>query len=902
MSIPILATKLFAPQSRPNAVQRPRLIERLNQGLERKLTLVSAPAGFGKTMLISEWIADLDKPVAWLSLDDGDKDLVRFLTYFVAALQTMALKSEAEKIGEGVMNLLQSPQPLSTETILTMLLNEIARIPKKFILILDDYHLVDTKLVDDALIFLLDHLPPQMHLIITTREDPPLPLARYRVKGQLTELRVSDLRFTSSEAAEFFNQVMGLSLSADQIAVLESRTEGWIAGLQLAAISLQDREDPSTFIDAFSGGHHFILDYLIEEVLQQQSEDVRHFLLQTSLLESLNGPLCDAVTEQKDSRKMLGTLENGNLFLIPLDDQRHWYRYHHLFADVLQSRLLEEQPRLVPVLHQRASHWYEQNDRPFDAIRHALAAEDFERAANLIEQLWPSMHRSNLETPELLDLLEMIPDELIHVRPVLSAGYGWMYLNRGDLESAEIHLRAAERWFEAGSESIEMLVVDDEEFQSLPAEVASARAYLALARGDVAGTVTNAQRALDLHSETDHIRRGPPAAILGLAQWAIGELEAAHEALDDAMASFQKAGNIVFALSGTYGLADIRIAQGRLHAAIGVYEQALQLALALPGPVLQGTTDLYLGLADLNYEQGNLELSAQYFAKNEELGELAALPDWPYRVRLVQARIKESEGDFDSALDLLNEAERLYYPTPVPNTRPVAALKARVWIAQSKLTKAWDWARDTELSMEDMPTFLQEFEQITLARLHIAENKSKPVDGGFEKVMSWLDQLLGAAEAGGRMGSVIEILLLQAIVQHRQNNISQAGYYLHRALTLAEPEGYIQLFVKEGSVINRLLSQIENNDLAPDYIQKLLAAFGQEDVKPPIGQSLAEPLSERELEVLRLLGTELTGPEIADRLLVSLNTMRTHTKNIYSKLDVNSRRAAVRRAEELSLN
>ncbi len=405
MSTPLLATKLYIPPPQPRVVLRPRLIERLDEGSHSRLTLICAPAGFGKSTLISEWLAGCRRPAAWLSLDEGDSDPTRFLAYLVAALRTVAAD-----IGEGVLGMLGSPQPPPTESVLTILLNEIATVPDDFVLVLDDYHAINARSVDDALAFLLEHLPPQVHLVIATREDPNLPLARLRGRGQLSELRAADLRFTPSEAAEFLNQVMGLDLSAEDIAALETRTEGWIAGLQLAALSMRGREDVPGFIRAFAGDNRYIVDYLVEEVLQRQPERVRSFLLQTSILDRLSGPLCDAVTGQEDGRGMLEALERGNFFVVPLDDKRHWYRYHHLFADVLFAHLMAEQPAQIPTLHRRASEWYEHNGSAADAIRHALAAEDFERAAGLVELAVPAMRRSRQEAT-LLGWLKALPDE-----------------------------------------------------------------------------------------------------------------------------------------------------------------------------------------------------------------------------------------------------------------------------------------------------------------------------------------------------------------------------------------------------------------------------------------------------------------------------------------------------------
>ena len=451
-----LATKLYIPPPRPKVVLRPRLIERLNEGLSagRKLTLISASAGFGKTTLVSEWVAGCDaRPkvrVAWLSLDEGDNDPTRFLTYLVAALQTIAAN-----IGEGVLGVLQSPQPPPTESILTALLNEITTIPDHFILVLDDYHVIDSKPVDHALTFLLEHLPPQMHLVIATREDPHLPLARLRARGQLTELRAADLRFTPSEAAEFLNQVMGLNLSAEDIAALETRTEGWIAGLQLAALSMQGNKDVSGFIREFAGDHRYIVDYLVEEVLQSQPEPIRRFLLQTAILDRLNGSLCDAVTGKEEGNARLEALQRGNFFVIPLDDKRNWYRYHHLFADVLRMHLMAEQPDQVSALHRRASEWYEHNGSTDDAIRHALAAEDFERAANLVELAVPAMRRSRQgATVTELGWLKALPDELVRFRPVLSVDYAFALFGGGELEAVEARLRDAERWLDTAAGSM----------------------------------------------------------------------------------------------------------------------------------------------------------------------------------------------------------------------------------------------------------------------------------------------------------------------------------------------------------------------------------------------------------------------------------------------------------------
>ncbi len=910
MSTPILATKLYIPPPRSKIVLRPRLIERMNEGLQRKLTLISASAGFGKTTLVSEWVAVCERPVAWLSLDEGDTDPTQFLIYLVAALQTIAVN-----IGKGVLAIIQSPQPPSIESILIALLNEITTIPDHFVLVLDDYHVLDSKPVDEALTFLLEHLPPRMHLVITTREDPHLPLARLRTRGQLTELRAADLRFSPSETSEFLNQVMGLNLSAEDITALETRTEGWIASLQLAALSMQGRSDAASFIKSFTGSHHFILDYLVEEVLQHQPEHVRNFLLQTAILGRLSGSLCDAVTGQEDGSGMLEALERGNLFVIPLDDQRQWYRYHHLFAEVLQAHLREAQPDRVSALHRLASEWYEQNGLPSDAIRHALAAEDFERAAGLIELAWPTVEDGSLST-KWIGWVKALPDVLVRARPVLSVWYANALLVSGEMEAAGARLTDAERWLEPADNmngqpknpAAEMVVVDEEQFRSLPATIAIARAYRAQALGDVPGAVTYARRALDLTPETNHLKRGQATALLGLTYWASGDLEAANSTFAGYTMMLRTAGNILDAISTTCLLADIRMALGRLHEAASTLEQLLQFVVDQGEPLPPDTADLYRGLGELYRERGDLEAAAQFLLKSKELCEQAELLYKQLRLWVTQARLKQTQGDLDGALDLLNEAERLYVRTPLPDVRPISALKARIWVTQDRLVEALAWARERSLSVDDELSYLREFEHITLARVLIARYKNDPVDGSIHEAIGLLERLLHAAEAGGRVGSIVEILMLQALAHEAQGNIPPALLSLERALMLAEPEGYVRLFVDEGEAMRLLIEKQSRNRDHPlsGYVDKLLAAFTQPADSPKstiIHQKsdMIEPLSERELEVLKLLRSELIGPEIARELVVSLSTLRTHTQNIYAKLGVNNRQAAVRRAEELDL-
>jgi LuxR family transcriptional regulator, maltose regulon positive regulatory protein len=906
---PILATKLYLPRLRPNVVSRPRLIERLNEGLHRNLILIAAPAGFGKTTLVSEWLAGGARPTAWLSLDEGENDPARFLTYLVAALQTIA-----PTLGEGVLGALQSPQPPPTEAILTALLNDLTTISEQFVLVLDDYHVLDAKPIDQALTYLVEHLPPQMHLVIATREDPHLPLARLRARGHLTELRAADLRFTASEAAEFLNQGMGLSLSAADIAALEDRTEGWIAGLQLAALSLQGHQDVPGFIRAFTGDHRYIVDYLVEEVLQRQPEPVRSFLLQTSILDRLHGPLCDAVTALEEGNARLEALERGNFFVVPLDDQRHWYRYHHLFGEVLRAHLMAEQPDQVSTLHRRASKWYQQHGSADNAIRHALAAEDFERAADLVELAVPAMRRSRQEAT-LLGWLKALPDELVRFRPVLSAGYASALLSSGELEGMEARLRDAERWLATTADlrerpespAAEMVVVDEEEFRRLPGMIALVRAGQALARGDMSETVKNARRALELAPEDDHLMRGGPASQLGLVSWTSGDLEAARRMTADGMTNVRLAGYISDAIGCAIVLADIQIAQGHLHEAMTTYERALQWATAPGAPVLRGAADMYVGMSALHREHNDLKTATQHLLRSQALGELAELPQNPYRWRVAMARIREAQGDLDGALDLLDKAERVYVGDFSPNVRPVAAWKTRVLVVQGRFGEALGWAREQGLEASDDLSYLREFEHITLARVLLARYPVDRTDRSIQGVVGLLERLLPAAQAGGRTGNVIEILLLQALAHQTQGDLPAALVPLERALTLAEPEGYVRSFVDEGPPMAVLLEEAAKHGIAPNYVRQLLAAFAAEKQQsennsyPPPAQPLIEPLSPRELEVLHLIAQGLSNQEISERLFLALGTVKGHNQQIFGKLQVQRRTEAVARARELGL-
>ena len=692
----MLATKLFAPARRTQLVGRPILTERLGTTLDagHRLTLVSAPAGFGKTTLLSDWLTDLDQRdghtrVGWLSLDDGDNDLTRFMAHLVAALQSAELDVDAA--------ILESLSAAPATAALTSLVNDLARAGeqepgKQWIVVLDDYHAIGASEVHEAVTFLLDHLPDHLHLVIATRSDPPLPLARLRSRGQLSELRAADLRFTPAEAREFLNRVMGLELTAADVEALEDRTEGWIAGLQLAALSLRgiaDRDEVAGFIQAFTGSNRFVIDYLADEVLARQPPQVRDFLLRTAILDRLHGPLCDAVTGGADGTRTLADLERENLFVVPLDTERSWYRYHHLFADVLRARLLAEHPEQVPDLHGRASAWFAARGLVADAVRHALAAEDFDRAAYLMEEALPQMRRTR-QDGLLLTWVRSLPEPVVRRSPVLCILSSWSLLMAGDLDAVESRLDDAEAALAAGAQDPDLAATwaDTEDLRTAPAAVPVYRAALAQARGDVAGTVRHARHALDLAGPEDHFVRGGAGGYLGLAAWAAGNVDEALSTFSDAVRSLHAAGNLVDELDTTVVLADMWVAAGRPSRARRLYEQTLQTATASGPPYPRATADLHVGLAELDRELDDLTSAEAHLETARVSGERASITENRHRWYVVMAQVRAAAGDYDAAMRLLDQAEALYRHGFYPDVRPIAALKARVQIAAGDLSSA----------------------------------------------------------------------------------------------------------------------------------------------------------------------------------------------------------------------
>jgi LuxR family maltose regulon positive regulatory protein len=944
MTTPLLTTKLYIPPVRPNLVPRPRLIEQLNEGSRsgRKLTLISAPAGFGKTTLVSEWIqamgsAALPKAVAWLSLDERENDPTRFLTYLVAALQTIAAN-----IGEEVLGVLQSPQPPPTELILTVLINEIAAFPDNLVLVLDDYHVIESQKVDKALAFTLDHLPPQMHLVIASRMDPSLPLSRLRAGGQMTEIREDDLRFSPDETNTFLDKVMGLNLSPEKVAALETRTEGWIAGLQLAALSMQGlrrSDEVADFVNRFTGSDRYIQDYLADEVLQQRPKGTKDFLLQTSILDRLSGPLCDAVrfgcaetpsssggtavrfdstkapyrsegtavwgascsgTDQQNSQTILEALDAANLFIVPLDNERRWYRYHHLFADLLRQRLHQQQPDSVAKLHVRASAWYEKNGLEIEAFHHAAAAHDVERAARLMEGDGMPLPFRGAVVP-VLNWLASLPTTVLDAKPLLWVTYASTLLATGQRTGVEEKLQAAE----AALHCVQQGAEPDDKNQDLIGRIAATRATLAVGQHQVETIIAQSARALEYLHPDNLAFRTSTTWKLGYAYQLQGDRAAARQAYTEAVSIGEASGNIIFTVSAILGLGSLQEAENQLYLAAESYRRALQLFGDQPLPAI--ACEAHLGLARIFYQWNDVDAAQQHGQQSIQLVRQTESNDTFAACEVFLARLKLAQGDVAGAAAILAEADQFVRQHNFVYRMPeVVAAQVLTLLRQGNLAAAADLAEKHELPLSQ-------------ARVHLAQ-------GDTSAALSSLMPLRRQVEAKGWADERLKVMVLQAVALHAaalqaDGEKEEAVQLLGDALALAEPGGFIRIFVDEGTPMAQLLSEAAARGTMPDNIGKLLAAFEAEEQPilagcqaspgkregesflPPASpaQPLIEPLSERELKVLQLIAQGFSNREIGERLFLALSTVKGHNRNIFGKLEVHRRTEAVARARELGL-
>jgi LuxR family maltose regulon positive regulatory protein len=896
---PLLATKLHIPALRPHRVPRPRLTARLEAGTAGPLTLLSAPAGFGKSTLLSEWIHQGGRRVAWVSLDEGDGDPVRFLGYAIAALRTLH-----PGLGEEALILLRharSPTPEELEPILTALLNEIDATAEDLVIVLDDYHAIDGAAVQRTVQFLLDRLPSHLHLVLATRVDPPLHLSRLRARGQLAELRARDLRFTSQEAADFLNQAMGLALSTADVEALEERTEGWAVGLQMAALSLQGRRDVEGFIEQFTGSHRFVLDYLTDEVLSRQPEAVRAFLLRTSILTRLSAPLCDALLARTDAQAVLESLDAANLFLIPLDDTRTWYRYHHLFGTLLRHQLeRQEGKEAVAALHERAGDWYAANGYPEDALEHALAAGALDRATELIAQhALPRLMRADAGT--VIRWLRSLPLEWLDRRPALRLTYAWALVSQFELGAAEEQLRAAER------------ALADDPGLALGLDVEILRGLLTRTANRPREAIVLYRSALQRLPEEGHFLRGLLFLELAMASLMIDDLPAAEVSLEAARTANGRAANTFGVLIAEWNLAEIRIAQGRLHEALDLARRSLRLAEE-GGPKAPGAAMAHGVMAAIRREWNDLHAAVELAGRSWELGKQGQIANGLLVGSFAMARVLQSLGDFPGALAALDRAEAIMSRGGQPSlVEFIHALRAGIQLDRGRidgdreaLEAATRWARAAglldgwreELAERFPGIHRREFPFLVAARILIARGETGPALG-------LLPHLLAMAERSGRVHSTIEILVLEALARGIQGEAAGALGALRRALRLAEPGGFVRVFVDAGPELAGLIRQAAPGAVAPDYARRLSEAFGEPEAATasvPVPSAsvheLPEPLSEREVEVLRLIATGLSNADAGRKLFIAPSTVKKHLENIYAKLGTRNRTQAIARARE----
>jgi LuxR family maltose regulon positive regulatory protein len=925
----LLATKLYQPRLQ-QCVHRPHLTVRLQQRQEAGgVTLLSAPAGYGKTTLVSEWLALSSMRAAWLTLDDLDNDPIRFLSYLIAALQTLQAT-----LGTVALAMLHTSPPPPLETVLTVLINDLVNHQDRtFTFVLDDYHVITAQPIHNALAHLLEHFPPHLHLLITTRTDPPLSLARLRSRQQLTELRRADLQFASSEVESFLHLVMRVNLPPDVIDVLQERIEGWAAGVQLAALSLRGRVDVETFLATFTGGHRYVLEYLSEEVLARQPASVQSFLLHTCVLERLSGPLCDAVTGQTQGQAMLERIERANLFLIPLDEQRQWYRYHHLFAEMMQSQLQKIQPALAPDVHHRASMWFEQHGLLLEAVEHARAASEVERVAHLIEPVARTMLFEHGEIATLRRWIEGLPTEAVRSHPQLFLASIWLLLLTGQIDAAEQKLRDAKELSTGSSEQMPLLTpevdgkandwsrdrkretggVMGEEFQG---EAAAITATIAFARGNLQEVLDQCQQGLQLLPQDNSYVRGMLTLLLGQAYREKGDLVAAGSALAEASMYGRAAENLLLTVGALLNQAELQELQGRLHQAASTRQQVIDLAMSPDGRPLPLAGPAYVGLGKVLREWNDLDGAAAYLKKGRELSQQGGLEGYVFESDLIFALVLQAQQKTEWAFEALQPAQaQAQRANNAWATNRVEAFRARLFLMQGNITAALHWLGQSGLQSDDPVEARLEIEYLMVARVLLVQSRLTADTVHQEQAMEVLRRLLQAAERADRIGSVIEILALQALAYQALGETALAFASLGRALTLAEPEAYVRLFVDEGESMAQLLKGLLEHrrkarslgepGFSRHYLSRSLQAFEQPEQIPAYDGSgvpaLLEPLSKRELEVLHLLAAGRQNQEIATELVITAGTVKTHLQNLYRKLDVTSRLQAVSRAKALRL-
>ena len=921
MTIPLLSTKLYLAPPRPNLVPRPHLLDRMDEGLRQgsRLTLVSAPAGYGKSMLAAAWLHKLSAAglpaarVSWLSLDENDNDPVRFLAYLVAALQGLG-----ENIGRSTQNLLAGPQLPPIEMLMTGLVNDLAApqplpamhaVPEGnpgvgLVLALDDYHKIRLPSIHEAVQFLLDHSPPQFHLILIAREDPPLSLPKFRVRGEMTEIRAQDLRFTVEETGQFFHQALKFDLADEWVQSLEARTEGWIAGLQLAALSLQARDDMAAFLEDFRGSHRYVIDYLMDEVLRIQTAEIRQFLYQTSILDRFNASLSAAVTGREDTHEILSQLEQSNLFLVPLDERREWYRYHHMFGDFLRTELEDQQQAL---LHQQAAAWFEANGLIPEAVQHALRTGDSNQAADLIERAmmvpttWSGGQVSLIES-----WLKALPEASVRSRPQLAIRASRALFLAGKLDHSERLLEQAEQALRANP----VMAPDTAGALSM---VTAYRAAISAMHGEITQARSLVAQSIDGLPEEDALTKARLTDTLGLIHELSGNMADAEIAYLRASDSARATGVLYLAINARCEAALVQIIQGQLSQAAQTCQQALQLA-ETGSEQIPPTGLAWSILGEIARQHNNLTVAGQFISAGIELSLQGGIIDDLRYEFIFLAQLKQAQGDQAAASAAMQQASRILQAYNLPRLSALSLANwARLHLAQGKLDQASLWANEYEIQRSAEPVeYLREFEDLTLARVWLAEAR-------HTEARVLLAALISLARSTGRIGTVIEAQLLLAQAAWAQGEKSIALDALSETLSLAEPQGYVRIFVDQGEAMRVLLEQlqdgiegslqIENKPLQA-YAQRLLSVFGHASSprsraltsnQPSKNLDLIEPLSEQELRVLRLLSAGLSNQEIATELVIGLGTVKWHVHNLYGKLGVNSRTQAIAKGQELKI-
>jgi LuxR family transcriptional regulator, maltose regulon positive regulatory protein len=886
----LLQTKFYVPPIRSNQVSRPRLIDLLNGGMDKTITLVSAPAGYGKTTLISKWLKETGISSAWLSLDVGDNDPTRFLQYLITSIQTIA-----PTIGNDLLYMLQGAQPAQHENVINLLTNELASLSDSFVLVLDDFHVINNETVLSIIYYLLEHVPHHKHLVLLTRIDPPLPLSRLRVRNQLLDIRADQLRFTRDEITAFLNDVMGLTLSANDLSAMETRTEGWIAGLQLAALSMQSSKDIHGFVSAFTGSHHYIMDYLVEEVLKAQPKQVGAFLLQTSILDNMCGPLCEAVIDKVtngpvNGQEMLEALEKMNLFVIPLDNERRWYRYHRLFADVLRKRLEHQYPQLLAELHHRASRWYEQNGLTFEAIQQAIVANDKDRAAQLIEGNGCFLLMSGGEVATLLNWTDAIEFKS-EMHPWLAILKAWALALTGNLDRVEPTLRVPEQLLSP--------LEPTDEVRTMLGTIAAARAHCANSQGDTRLAAEYAQQALEKLPDCSSICtiRSVATLILGDTSWINGDLDNAAHAYAESIRIGREAGNLPMVIIAKSNFADVLMEQGQLYRAADIYNQTMQMAVRPDGQRSPLAVSIYAGLCRLSYENNRLDDAAQDIHRCIDLCRQWGDLNFQAVACAMLARLEQIRGNPEECQKAMRSAEQLADKHSLSPRQFILVNSdlARLWLAQGNPERLSQHIQKSGLTIEDDIPSQREPEYVILLRALLAQ-------GDYDASLALSKRLLQKAEASKRVGRVIEVLVLQALIFQDRKDLDQALAVLKRAIALARPEKYVRTFIDEGEPMVKLLHLARSRQIETEYVTDLLNAIQQASgTKQPPPQLLSEPLTTREVEVLKLIEAGSSNQEIAEKLVISIATVKRHISNIYTKLDVKTRTQAIAIGKELKL-